>query len=132
MTCKCYEHMNSIRANSSSEQSCERVSLNEMKNTFAKTFLCFVLICRGAFLCHAVEKDPLQRDVLDPFVKLSGLPTLPPNDPKETLRFEKWDPIYTKYLDQALIYLPDWRERLLIPDPPANTSERTRAELDYM
>jgi len=98
-----------------------------------KPFLVFILVT--GFLnspTYGMGKDPLQGDEVDPFSKLDGSPKLSLSDPKELLRFKKWDPLYLKYLEQSLIFLPDWKDRLTLPDPPANSSERVEAEIDYL
>ncbi|MGJ8655841.1 MAG: phosphatase PAP2 family protein [Akkermansiaceae bacterium] len=46
---------------------------------------------------------------------------------------QKWDGRYLGYTKEETRYLgKDWRTRFVLPEPPANSSERTRAELEYL
>ncbi len=42
------------------------------------------------------------------------------------------DSRYEKYLIANPKLLPDWQDSITLPDPPANSSPRTKAELEYL
>ena len=70
---------------------------------------------------------------LDPYTDLSGFVT----DPLlENLRFsntQKWEARYLAHTRKPPKFLPEnWRTRIAAPEPPQNSSMRTRAELDYL
>lgn len=72
-------------------------------------------------------------DDLDPFVNLSGHAADPAT---EKLRFNNTQTFAQKYLVHTRgrpKYLPDnWRTLVAAAEPPKNSSQRTRAELDYL
>ena len=46
---------------------------------------------------------------------------------------QMWEPRYLAFAGKRVKYLPDdWREIIVIPEPPANSSIRTKAELHYL
>lgn len=82
-------------------------------------------------------KDPLLRQELDPTSKLDGAPAQPVDKSKEALHYPDDTPAWKQFLEKygqqhTMVYLGDWEKRVKLPDPPANTSERTKAELDAM
>ncbi len=82
-------------------------------------------------------KDPLLRGELDPFTKLRSIRTQPEDGKIESIRYPDNDPAWLDFLKQyggrpEMVYLVGWNRSVQLPDFPANTSERTRAELDYL
>lgn len=46
---------------------------------------------------------------------------------------QKWDPTFTAFTRKSPKYLPrDWKNTIVIPEPPKNSSARTKAELNYL
>lgn len=46
---------------------------------------------------------------------------------------QKWDSKYLAYTIRTTRYLAkDWKKRFVLPSPPANSSERTKEELEYL
>ena len=46
---------------------------------------------------------------------------------------QKWDGKYLAYTTKQTYYLTkDWKKRFVLPAPPANSSDRTRGELEYL
>lgn len=43
-----------------------------------------------------------------------------------------WNPELIPYLSKETRILTNWQEKIRLPEPPANSSERTRAELGYL
>lgn len=69
---------------------------------------------------------------LDPFSNVSGAVQAPE---RELLRFsntQKWEEKYKPYLQKQTRILKDAERLISIPPPPANSSARTRRELDYL
>ena len=67
------------------------------------------------------------------FNHLSGVGT---DQKMDALRFsltQRWNPGYLRDARLSPKYLPvDWESRVAVPHPPANSSDRTQAELDYL
>lgn len=81
--------------------------------------------------------DPLLRGGLDPFAKVRSMRTQPADGKVESLRFPDdnlpWRKFLSQYgLEHEMSYLADWEKTVRLPEFPPNTSERTRAELDYL
>ncbi len=85
---------------------------------------------------RALFKDPVFRTESDPYSKLSGAPTKPLDEKMEALRYPDsnpaWQDFFKQYGTRKMAYLGDWDKHVVLPDYPANTSARTRAELDYI
>jgi acid phosphatase (class A) len=78
-------------------------------------------------------ENPLFRKTVDPFDGMNGSSTT--SKPEiDVLRFKEsdWVEFFLKYRARTPIYIPDWQQQIVLPPPPANTSARTRAELDDM
>jgi len=46
---------------------------------------------------------------------------------------QKWEPKYLAFTRKKPLYLPeDWKDRIMIPEPPRNSSVRTKAEIAYL
>jgi len=46
---------------------------------------------------------------------------------------QEWEPKFLAYTKKRAKYLPlDWKKKIIIPAPPKNSSERTKAELEYL
>ncbi len=46
---------------------------------------------------------------------------------------QKWDRKYLAYTKRQTRYLvKDWKTRFVLPEPPANSSDRTRGEMEYL
>lgn len=100
-------------------------------NIFRQALLFTALIC--SFESTAESKELRERVMPDPFCHLLGSARVP-NSQLEALRFSdsEWNDGSRAYLAIKPHYLTDWQSHITLPPPPANTSMRTRAELDYM
>jgi acid phosphatase (class A) len=80
------------------------------------------------------EKDSLLRKELDLFENVSGAPVLPLDSAREGIKFreDEWGSAALNYFKAKPHYLIGWEQKVRLPDPPVNTSERTRGELDYL
>lgn len=78
----------------------------------------------------SLKTDPV-RAILDPFDAVSGASSNK-DASRDALRFSstaKWD---KQFLDQTKLeskFVPNWRQVIVLPLPPANTSTRTNEEL---
>jgi acid phosphatase (class A) len=100
---------------------------------------CGFLILFGVTGCRMETSQdhihPQGHTVIDPFDYLSGAASSPYDSLREALIFEEkdWAPEPVAILkNKKPVYLVDWKGRLHLPKYPCNTSERTRAELDYL
>ncbi len=67
------------------------------------------------------------------FNHLSGAGTDKKVDELSFSLTQKWNPGYLRSSRLSPKYLPnDWQGRIVIPQPPANSSARTEAELDFL
>jgi membrane-associated phospholipid phosphatase len=98
------------------------------------TLGCIVLGCALLLLqCHR----PLEasgRNVLDPLSAVDGGPrrAVAERDRLSFSRTMTWDDSLTPQLSIAAQYLGDDEKLIVLPPPPVNSSERTRAELELL
>lgn len=88
-----------------------------------KTYLFSVLLILPVSLCAGEREDTFH---------LSGAGKDATLDKAVYTDRAEWDPKLTPYLSKETKILTNWQETIRLPDPPANSSERTRAELDYL
>ena len=64
---------------------------------------------------------------------LLGAGTLPETDRLTFSNTARWDAVHLKWLRHRPEFLPlDWKEKIVLPAPPDNSSDRTRAELKLL
>jgi hypothetical protein len=99
----------------------------------------FIFVILGVSFTHLLcaqsrTKDLLLRSELDPHSSLNGGAEISSGSTLESLTFDSklWDPKYMKFLDGKPYYVPDWRDKIVLAPPPANSSVRVKAELEYL
>ncbi len=68
----------------------------------------------------------------DPFTHLDGTASDPALERRTFRTTQEWNREYRKHVDGEPRFIADWEKHIVLPRPPANSSARTRAELDNL
>ncbi len=96
-------------------------------------YLTLAVFSSTLFGVPLTAQDP-KSNVLDPYKSLAGEP-LDEASELEKLTFsgtQQWGERHLKSIKDGPRHLRDWKRFIVVPDPPSNTSARTKAELDHL
>lgn len=119
--------------------------MNLKDNFIVSLGVAIVFVAGGYFLFkNPISKNSIKieqkletgspRVILDPFDTVSGASSGKDRG-RDALRFSntaKWDQYYLDQTKQESTFVPNWRQVIVLPPPPANTSSRTNEELTLL
>jgi len=91
-----------------------------------------VLLGCGLLLPGIISEASAEEVVLDPFVHERGVSSGELSDALLFSNTQTWDRALLKHKDGRVVYAEGWQKQIVLPKPPANSSIRTRRELDML